>query len=104
MLSLKYKDIKNRLNFNRLEINKLFYKFYFINKINDKNLDIKLKKKLIFFYLLKLNSNFSKTKLQRRCLLTNRGRVSVRNFSISRIKLREMLKFHVLPGYKKAVW
>ena len=51
-----------------------------------------------------MSTRYSKTKIQRRCLITNRGKVSSRVFRVSRIKLREMLKYSIIPGYKKAVW
>jgi len=39
----------------------------------------------------------------RRCILTNRSRGSIRPFNVARSKLRELLQFGILPGYKKAV-
>jgi ribosomal protein S14 len=104
MLFLKYKDIKNRQEYYKREINKNAIKFFIINSLNKKNLDKKLQKKLLYYCTSKLDKKYSKTKLQRRCLLTNRSKVSHRVFGISRIKLREMLKFNIIPGYKKAVW
>lgn len=104
MLSLKYKDLKNRQKFFQKETQKNLIKFFFINSLNKPNFDLNLKKKMLQYSINKLNKNYSKTKLQRRCVLTNRSRVSTRAFGISRIKLREMLKFNLIPGYKKAVW
>ena len=100
MLSLKYKDIKNRLKFYKRELDKNSFKFFYINAAQKES----TRKKLTHFYLRKLNTNYSKTKLQRRCLFTNRAKVSNKVFGISRIRLREMLKFNILPGYTKAVW
>jgi len=48
--------------------------------------------------------NISKTKVVRRCILTNRGRACTRPYNISRMVLRELLQFSILPGYQKAVW
>jgi len=48
--------------------------------------------------------NISKTKVVRRCILTNRGRSCTRPYNISRMVLRELLQFSILPGYQKAVW
>lgn len=104
MLSLKYKDIKNRYQFYKNEIDKNALKFFFVNSINNADNSTVTKKKLTHYYINKLNTKYSKTKIQRRCLLTNRARVSNRNFGISRVKLREMLKYNIIPGYKKAIW
>jgi len=104
MIRLKYKDIKNRSAFYKAELKKNVLKSFFTKKLNQKDISENEKKKIIFFFLSKVNTNSSKTKLQRRCLLTNRSRVSNRKFGISRIKLREMLKYNIIPGYSKAVW
>lgn len=104
MLSLKYKDIKNRFLFYKRELDKHAFKCFFINASHAPNLSVSEGKKLKLFYALKLSSKHSKTKIQRRCLFTNRSRVSNGAFGISRIKLRELLKFNIIPGYKKAVW
>ncbi len=104
MLSSKIKDFKLRKKSYNAEINKNTSKFMFINILNNKNLSIAFKKKA-FYYLIKLmNNGNSKTKIVRRCALTTRSRVSHRKLGISRVKLREMLKAGVLPGYSKAVW
>lgn len=104
MLSLKYKDIKNRYFFSVNELQKCVSKFVFINLLNSPKVLTRDKPKIVLFRNLILESRYSKTKLQRRCLLTNRARVSSRNFNISRIKLRELLKFNIIPGYKKTSW
>lgn len=104
MLSLKYKDIKTRFHFYKNEMHKKALKYFFVSSVNQKNIKLSTKKKLVRFYLLKSNCGHSKTKMQRRCILTNRSKVSHGDFSISRIKLREMLKYNIIPGYKKAVW
>lgn len=104
MLSAKYKDIKNRYFFYKEEIKKNILKHFFINNLGKKNIKPATRKKIIKFYLLKSNLKYSKTKLIRRCILTNRSKVSNRKFGISRIKLRELLKYNIIPGYKKAIW
>lgn len=104
MQSLKYKDIKNRYRFYKREVEKNAIKFLFIKMSNDKAISKEDQKKLRFFFQNKLANKYSKTKIQRRCLITNRGKVSSRNIRVSRIKLREMLKYNIIPGYQKAVW
>lgn len=100
MISLKYKDIKNRKKFFREELKLKALKYFYINSLHS---NTKAKSKLLFFYL-KETQKISKTILQSRCVLTNRPKVSYRKFRISRIKLREMLKFNIFPGYKRAIW
>jgi ribosomal protein S14 len=51
-----------------------------------------------------MDSNISKTRIVRRCVITGRARVSNRILGISRIKLRDMLKNEIFPGFSKAVW
>lgn len=104
MLAAKYKDIKNRNSFFKEEIKKNILKFLFVNNLNQKNLNSNVRKKILYFYLSKSNKRYSKTKLIRRCILTNRSKVSYRKFAISRVKLRELLKYNIIPGYKKAIW
>lgn len=104
MLSAKYKDIKNRYSFYKKEVDKNILKFLFINTINKKNLKQNIKQRLVHFYLSKINIKHSKTKLIRRCVLTNRSKVSYRKFGISRVKLRELLKYNIIPGYTKSIW
>lgn len=46
----------------------------------------------------------SKTKLSRRCALSNKNKIFAKEFPLGRHKILELLKAGVLPGYKKAVW
>jgi len=48
--------------------------------------------------------NTYKANIVRRCIINNRNRGSLKHFNISRILLRDMFLFGVVPGYKKAVW
>lgn len=52
--------------------------------------------------VIKFN-DFSRTKIRRRCILTNRSRGVYTKYNISRVKLRELLQFGLIPGYKKSV-
>ncbi len=109
----KLKDFFKRGNFKKQEIFRLKLKFLFVNKLNFNNtirsLSSKKKVNIRLLYLknllLKISKNkFSKTKLVRRCILTNRSRGSLQTFGVSRSFLRELLQFGIIPGYKKAVW
>ncbi len=104
MLSSKIKDLKLRKKTHRTEVNKNLSKFLFVNILGNKTLSNDLRKKATIFLINLLNKGESKTKVVRRCTLTTRSRVSHRKIGISRIKLREMLKAGIVPGYKKAIW
>ena len=103
MLSLKIKDLKNRKAFYLLEKSKIVNKFLFIN-ILSRN-DIISLNAITFFSTkyLKILS-YSKTRITRRCIFNNRNRGALRPFGISRIYLRELMQFGLVPGYTKAVW
>jgi ribosomal protein S14 len=104
MLYTKIKDEKNRKLFNRLEKRKLlnvFVLIYFLNKQN--NFCDKEK----IFAVLKSFFNEKhgfKYRLNRRCVISNRGRGNLRNFGFSRMCFRELVLFGLIPGYSKAVW
>jgi ribosomal protein S14 len=110
MLFSKIKDLKLR---------KLFYKFEYKNKINTfirlnlvYNASILLcnSKKLIFLYnSLSTNKNkklnrYSKIKIVKRCIFTNRTKNIFKTYKLSQSNLRELISFGIVPGYKKAVW
>lgn len=99
MLSKKIKDLKIRKEFKRNECFNTTLKFLSTNFFNS-NKDVP---RCNTFSMIK-QRNFSKTKIVRRCILTNRSRGSIRPYNISRIRLRELLQFGIIPGYKKSVW
>jgi len=100
MFIKKKKDIFFRKKILKLE--KLKIILLFLKKKNSFKFQYKIKF-LIIKNLEKIIS-ISKTKIVRRCILTNRGRSSTRPFNVSRMVLRELLQFSILPGYQKAVW
>jgi ribosomal protein S14 len=110
MLYLKKKDNKNRFDFHKLEKKKIIFKYIFIQLSNrfKKNKNSSVLNKILFSFskiFLKKNSNFnSKTKLFRRCIVSNRNRANLRPYNFSRIVLRNFIQFGLIPGYKKAVW
>jgi len=85
-----------------LKLEKLKVILLFLKKKNS----FKFQYKIRFLIIKRLQKiiNTSKTKVVRRCILTSRGRSSFRPFNISRMALRELLQFSILPGYQKAVW
>lgn len=104
MKYLKQKDLKHRKKFFNQEIEKKINKFLFINLLNTKKIAEKKRSIVRQYFLIKKNRKTTKTKLLRRCLLTNRSRVSHQTFGISRIKLRELLKEQQIPGFNKDIW
>lgn len=105
MLYLKKKDFKLRRNLNKFEKVKRIKKFVQLNLIHFFFHNKKSDYSTVLLKFLKTNfknSKTSKTRLVRRCTINNRSK-SFRPFGISRILLREMLQFGLIPGYKKAV-
>lgn len=103
MLSSKIKDLRDRNIFCKLEKSRVADKFLFFNLLNKSQSNTRKMYSLAFFQDVK-NKNYSRTKIVRRCVLTNRNRGVLRPFGISRIYLREMMQFGLVPGYSKAVW
>lgn len=106
MLSLKIKDLKNRNLFLKNEKKNVIKQFLFIHFLCKPSIK---KKQLYFLYLLLQKNKYSKfkyktkTKVVRRCLISNRGRSNFRPYGVSRFILRNLMQYGILPGYKKAV-
>ena len=98
MLFNKIKDLKNRKIFKKREILNISLKFMYTNFLNKNKSPLKFQ-----FLKEKYSYKASKTKIVRRCILNNRSK-SLRPFNVSRIKLRELLQFGIIPGYKKSIW
>jgi len=110
MLYLKKKDSKNRSDFYKIEKKKIILKYIFVQVANHfkkvKNLSVLNKILFSFSKIFQkkfLNFN-SKTKLFRRCIVSNRNRGNLRPYNLSRIVLRNFIQFGFIPGYKKAIW
>jgi ribosomal protein S14 len=106
MLSSKIKDIKIRKLFSKIEQKNLLNKFlfYYITSYYKK---LKPKRYLLFYVNFLTKKKFSlinKTKTTNRCVLTNRNRSVLRPYKISRVILRDLLQFGILPGFSKAAW
>lgn len=109
MKYLQIKDNKNRQAFLIQEKTKKIKKYIFINLLQKIKMSKNKQTDKILFSLLKLfnkNSSISnsKTKINRRCVLTNRNRGVFRPYGISRFVFRDFIHFGLLPGYKKAIW
>jgi ribosomal protein S14 len=108
MKYLKYKDNKKRYLFKNFELkNKIKYFVYkHILAYTSYNFILNstsTTKKLILYKILKKKKKKFSTQLIRRCILTNRSK-SFRPFKMSRIVVRELMGFGIIPGYTKAVW
>jgi ribosomal protein S14 len=112
MLHSKIKDLKFRKFFYKVETKRIVNNFVFKNLMSKshfyKNLkpelyNENLKKTQVFKFYNKKTIRV-KNRIVRRCVVTNRGRGTLRAFKISRPLLRELMGFGVIPGYKKSVW
>ena len=108
---IRKRDIRNRLFFYKKEKIRVIFKYIFFNLINRFRLkkgSTKFNKILFVCQKLYYTSNLkvgSKTKLLRRCLISNRNRSNLRLFGgLSRIVVRNFIHSGIIPGYKKAVW
>jgi len=107
MLSKKIKDIKIRESFYKIEKLKKLKKFVFINLLNKTEQKSLLLRNffLIFFSKNKQKiSNKSRVRMTNRCVINNRNRGVLRSYSISRVLLRNLMQFGIVPGFSKAVW
>ena len=105
MLFLKKKDKNIRKLFKKFEITNLIYKFVKISllcnlKYKKKYLN-QIKKKIILSF--QDVSKASKVKVVRRCIITNRSKSTCNKYGIERNTLRNLLRFGIIPGYRKAI-
>jgi len=92
-------DKYRRLCFQKYEKQKLLYKLL----SNNNNLSINVR----FFYLLKLSKlikNSNSTRIKNRCFITGRSRANYKLFHLSRLQIRELGGFGLLPGLTKSSW
>jgi ribosomal protein S14 len=100
MLFSKVHDHKLRKQLQKKEVLKNAFKYTWVNFLNKtKNKGGTCKG----LFMSNLSPKYSKTKIVRRCILNNRARGLTKPYNISRTKLREMIQFGVIPGYKKSV-
>jgi ribosomal protein S14 len=102
MFAKRIKDVKFRRVFDKNELRLRGSKYLFIKNLNDKNTK-GWSKKALYFSTIKRDT-FSKVKIVRRCILTNRARGVSRFSGLSRILLKDYLRTNKIPGYKKASW
>lgn len=103
MLHSKIKDIKHRKQYHKVEKAQIIDNFVFKTLIANPKISKNLKTHIFFKFYSKKKFRV-KNRIVRRCVLTNRGRGSLQAFKISRILLRELMGFGIIPGYTKSVW
>ena len=109
MKYLVKKDTKLRKTHHLFEYKNVCLKFFFTFILNLKH---KSKNQYFYFKFFSsldlsniLQSKHSKSRIVRRCVLTGRGRSSIRSVgNISRTVLKDFFSMGLIPGYKKAVW
>jgi len=108
MLYKKIKDIKIRNSFNRIEKIKKIKKFLQFNILSQSSFNSSKSLNQDFVLQFSKDSkkmNFkSRVRMTNRCVVNNRGRGVFRPFGVSRILMRNLIQFGLLPGYSKAVW
>jgi ribosomal protein S14 len=107
MLSAKIRDIKTRNSFYRTEKLKKVKKFLFINFLNNNKINSISRTFLLKSLLKQQQQNLkqkTRVKMSNRCIFNNRSKSVLRPYGISRILMRDLMQFGVLPGYSKAVW
>jgi ribosomal protein S14 len=109
MLSAKKKDLVIRNSFNKIEKLKKIKKVILINFLSRSFHEghfISLNEEFNYF-IFKNSKDMrfkNKVRMVNRCVVNNRGRGVFRPFGISRVLLRNLIQFGLLPGYSKAVW
>lgn len=106
MLSTKIRDIKTRDSFYRVEKLKKIKKFLFVNFLNDKKQTTYSRGYGLMLFFKKKQKLKLKTsvRISNNCIFNNRSKSVLRPYGISRILMRDLMHFGVLPGYSKAVW
>lgn len=106
MLSAKIQDLKIRKAFAKIEKIKKIKKFLFVHLLNTTNTNL-IERNFLLISLLKIQNKYNfktRVRMTNRCVLNNRNRGVFRPYGISRILMRDLMQFGVLPGYTKAVW
>lgn len=106
MLFSRFKDKKLRLKYLKEEHKLKVIKFLNINilsKSQHNKKDFKNRAAFPKSFLLYKKKKI-KTKLVRRSLFKDHTRSNYRPLNLSRFVFRDLLRFGLVPGYKKAVW
>lgn len=105
-----YNNKSKILYFKKKELFLKVYKFvytFILNFFQTKKKIIPINKLKNFFFQKKIAffnfylKNYSKTRIYRRCIVTNRPRAIYRPYNLSRNSLKNFIKFGYLPGFAK---
>ena len=105
MLSKKKKDLTIRKVYKKFEKNQLLKKFIDTNLLSEQ-LFQKEKINAFFFSIAKINKHtfLSKSKIIRRCNLTNRNRRVLRKYNVGQSELKKLATFGIIRGLKPSAW
>jgi small subunit ribosomal protein S14 len=99
MKYLPQKDKKKRSRFKKYESLKIVLRYLIRREGTPLQKTLQLTKDL-----RSLPRRSSLTQLRNRCVITGRSRGVLRPFSLSRIKMRELISHGLIPGFSKIVW
>lgn len=91
------KDVRNRIFFNKNEMNCILLKYY-----NNLEIDLKYKYFILFKFLKKFHLNSSSSRTVNRCSMTGRANWSLRMFKLSRISFKEFADNSFICGVRRA--
>jgi small subunit ribosomal protein S14 len=94
------KDLNKRLIVYKQEKKNLLLKFI----IRSTSLSIKLRNKMQNQFFEKSSLNFSKVRVNNRCILTSRSKSVNSSLKLSRITFRKLASEGLLLGIKKSSW
>lgn len=104
MKKLLKKDKQARKEYGFNEVNQIVSRYLFRYFTSLKNLTDNQRRIILKFFFKKFSLYKSKTKIVRRCVITNRSRSSTRLTLMSRIKLREKIRDKQFKAFEKAIW
>lgn len=99
-------NFKIRKNYYTFELEQKTNKFLSRQLLN--SLPNKKQKRCLYVMMKYLNNKnslkYSKTQVKNQCVITGRNNSINKHYSLSRITLRNLLSYGIIPGYKKAAW
>ena len=100
MKSNRVKNLKLRTLFFSRENPKKIYKMLQTNLYNNTFLTNNLN----LFPILSIKKNLVSKTIKNRCVLSGCNNSVEKKYSISRMELRRLMRFGIIPGYNKSVW
>ena len=100
MKSNKVKNLKLRTLLVNRENPKKIYKMLYTNLYNNSFLNSVMN----LFPIINTKKNRISKLIKNRCVLSGCNNSVERKYSISRMELRRLMRFGIIPGYNKSVW